>query len=161
VQALQSGPLSWKETSMLVKPFAFRSIPAVNSVRWQPGRAATLLLACTLLLGACGSSGTQGRGSRDVLTAEEISRASGMTAYDVVQQLRPQFLRIRTGRSVQGSGQIEPVIYVDNIRSGGLAALRDIRAESVEEIRYIGASDATTRFGTGHMAGAILVRLRT
>jgi hypothetical protein len=158
---LHSGSLSGKETSMLGKPVALRRTPAVNSVQWQPGPAAALLLACTLLIGACGSSVTQSRGSRDVLTAEEISRASGMTAYDVVQQLRPQFLRIRTGRSTQGSGEAEPVIYVDNIRSGGLAALRNIRAESVEEIRYIGASDATTRFGTGHMAGAILVRLRT
>jgi hypothetical protein len=146
---------------MLGKPVAPRRIPPVNSVHCQPGRTAALLLICILLVGACGSSGTQSRGSRDVLTAEEISRASGMTAYDVIQQLRPQFLRIRSGRSIQGSGQAEPVIYVDNIRSGGLAALRSIRAESVEEIRYIGASDATTRFGTGHMAGAILVRLRT
>jgi hypothetical protein len=129
--------------------------------RLRPVQPAALILVCVLVAGACGSATTQARGARDVLTAEEISRASGMTAYDVVQQLRPQFLRLRAARSTQGAGQSEPVVYVDNIRTGGLDALRGVRAESVEEIRYISASDATTRFGTGHLAGAILVRLRT
>jgi hypothetical protein len=120
-----------------------------------------LFLVCAVAVSACGGVSTQGSGSRDVLTAEEISRASGMTAYDVVQQLRPQFLRLRSARSTQAAGHAEPVVYVDNIRAGGLDALRGVRAESVEDIRYIGASDATTRFGTGHMGGAILVRIRS
>jgi hypothetical protein len=132
-----------------------------ESARRTPSSAALLMLACILVLGACGSTGVQERGSRDVLTAEEIRQASGATAYDVVQQLRPQFLRVRSGRTIQASGPTGPIVYVDNIRSGGLDALRMIRAESVSEIRYINAADATTRFGTGHMAGAILVRLRT
>jgi hypothetical protein len=139
-----------------------RQMPGRHKKGWRhlPG-AAVLLLACILVLGACGSTGVRERGSRDVLTAEEIQQASGATAYDVVQQLRPQFLRVRSGRTIQGGGPTGPIVYVDNIRSGGLDALRMIRAESVSEIRYINAADATTRFGTGHMAGAILVRLRT
>jgi hypothetical protein len=119
------------------------------------------VLACALVVGACGSSGGRApAGSRDVLTAEEIRESTGHTAYDVIQQLRPQFLRLRPARSVQ-AGQVEPVVYVDNIRVGGVASLRNIRSSDIEEIRHVGASDATTRFGTGHLGGAILIRLRS
>ena len=40
---------------------------------------------------------------------------------------------------------------------GGVEELRSIRAEHVVEIRYMSASEATTRFGTGYTGGLILV----
>jgi hypothetical protein len=53
------------------------------------------------------------------------------------------------------------VIYVNGMRAGPLEALRSISAVDVQEIRYISAADATTRWGTGHSGGVIEVRIRS
>jgi hypothetical protein len=132
------------------------------SAAWlRAGRLGMLLVAGAVLLAACGGARTQGPSISNIITSEEIRESSGRTAHEIVQQLRPQFLRVRGSRSISGSQVSEPVVYVDNIRMGGLSALREVRASAIEEIRYIGAADATTRWGTGHMGGAILVILRT
>ena len=39
-----------------------------------------------------------------------------------------------------------------------LAAALAILVEEIDEVRYISATDATTRWGTGHAAGVIQVR---
>jgi hypothetical protein len=46
------------------------------------------------------------------------------------------------------------------VRHGGLDFLQTIRVEMVEQMEYLDASDATTRFGTGHGGGAIVVLTR-
>jgi hypothetical protein len=93
----------------------------------------------------------------DVITAEEIAARSDIqTAYDAVRRLRGGMLRTRPGGSVlRGSDPIW--VYVDNIKAGDLDALENILASRVYEIRKFSASDATTRFGTGHTNGVILV----
>ncbi|MEK6689483.1 MAG: hypothetical protein AABZ01_13620 [Gemmatimonadota bacterium] len=93
----------------------------------------------------------------DVITAEEIAaRTDIQTAYDAVRRLRGGMLRTRPGGSVlRGSDPIW--VYVDNIKAGDLDALENILASRVYEIRKFSASDATTRFGTGHTNGVILV----
>jgi hypothetical protein len=35
----------------------------------------------------------------------------------------------------------------------------EITPELIRQVEYLGASDATTRYGTGHSGGAILVTL--
>jgi hypothetical protein len=49
------------------------------------------------------------------------------------------------------------VLYVDNVKMLDMTGLSTIPATRVREIRYINASDATTRWGTGHASGVILV----
>ncbi len=72
---------------------------------------------------------------------------------DVIRRLRPSWLRQRT------SGD-DAVVYVENLRRGGTNVLRNIAVEQLWELRYLDGSNATTRFGTGHRGGAILVTLR-
>jgi hypothetical protein len=98
------------------------------------------------------------RQSSDVITQQEIAAYPSMTAYEVVTELRPRFL---WGRGVRGMSVELPVVYVDNMAAGGPDALRRIPSTSVQEIRFIDAKDATTRFGTGHTAGAILVKTKS
>ena len=111
------------------------------------------------LLSACvtgGAAGTPRTGRSDVISTEEISASKDVvTAFDIVQRLRPQFLRGR-GTSPTG-GALTPVVYYDAMRLGTVDALRQIRAEQVKEIRFISATDATTRWGTNHESGVILV----
>lgn len=101
------------------------------------------------------------------LSATDISQAGLSTAYDVVERLRPQWLHVRAARSlngggpeVSGPGAVSVVVYVDGVRAGDLSALRDIPASSVDNMKFLDASEATNEHGTGHLYGAIEVRTR-
>jgi hypothetical protein len=88
--------------------------------------------------------------SRHVLSAAELKQASGSNALEIVQQLRPNFLR--------GRGSVPAVtVFVDHVRFGGINELRLIRAASILEIRYLDARAATQQFGPGYSGGVIHV----
>lgn len=87
-----------------------------------------------------------------LLTETEIYSVDAPTALDAIQRLRPQYLwtgRIRAAEA--------PRVYVDGMFVGGLNALRDIASTTIHEIRRLDALEATTRYGTGHPGGAILI----
>ena len=119
-------------------------------------------LVAVLGISAACAAGTQSeptegsRPSRDLIVQTDFEGLSLGTAHDVVRQLRPLWMQPRA----VGGVREEPVVYVDNMRRGGLMALREVPATAVLEIRYLDAADATTRLGTGHRAGAILVTTR-
>jgi hypothetical protein len=100
-------------------------------------------------------SGVRPASSRDArvsaawnaLTAHELRQANGSNAFDVVERLRPLFLRTR--------GLHAPTVFVDHIRRGGVHELRLIPATSIAEIRYFDGRTATQRFGTGYTGGVI------
>lgn len=121
-----------------------------------------VVLAGLVLALACSSSrGAGPGGNRNVITSDEIRALNVSTAMDVVQRLRPEFLRGRGRASIQDPAAQFPVVYVDGVRAGGIDALRTIGATDVLEIRYINSTDATTRYGTGHTGGVIEVRIRS
>lgn len=123
----------------------------------------TVLCAMALMLVACSGGGTgttaqpntqsRSRGSSDVITEAEIRASVYQNALEVVQSLRPTMIRPR-GTS---SSQYQVVAYMDDVRLVDLNGLATIPSERVKEIRYINARDATTRWGTGHGSGVILV----
>ena len=114
--------------------------------------------------GACvkqGGTGARYRGS-NVITSEEARETSANDAYDVVQLLRPMWLRARAAPSLTNPGGGYPRIYVDNVPlAGGTRELRTVPAGDIREIHYISPADATTRFGTGHAGGVIMVMTRS
>jgi hypothetical protein len=59
---------------------------------------------------------------------------------------------------MRNSADAYPTVYLNNVRHGGVASLRDILVTDIQEIRFINAADATTRWGTGHGSGVIMVR---
>lgn len=134
-------------------------------------RRIVFVLGTALLVGACGggastsAAGTSAasaprpaRGSANVITEAEVLAANVNNAYEAIQRLRPTMLRGRgSASSSDQSGSQGLVVYVDGSPLGGVQALGNISALNVREIRYLSASDATTRFGTGHPVGAILV----
>jgi len=123
------------------------------------------LAACAT--GGAATAGSRARGSGDVLTAEEIAKRPGITnAYDAVHLLRPAFLHSRGQTSLNAAsttGELEPLpaVFVDNQQFGSATSLREIPVSDVKEIRFISASDATTRWGTGYPNGVIQVVRRT
>ena len=116
-----------------------------------------LLVAAT----ACaGTPRTTGGGNRNLITRTEINESRANTAYEVVQQLRPDFLRGRVSGTTVGANDL-PVVYLDGTRLGDLEQLRSIPAAIILTIQLISASDATTRWGTGYPGGVIEVKTRT
>lgn len=101
---------------------------------------------------------------------EEIERSGAANAHDVVQSLRPVWLRTR-GLSkldelttVEGDLEVRvrqgaPTIrvYLDGVQVGGAEALRQIAAPAVASIGFLSATAATMRWGAGHDHGAIVV----
>ena len=137
-------------------------------MRASPPRS-ILALAGALLAGCAGAKGAPpvpsptaavapARSNSDVITAAELRPGEHRDVYEAVQRLRPQFLRPRGATSVRGGGEDNlPVVFLDDQRLGGPSTMRGLPVENVREIRYVAARDATTRWGTGYPAGAILV----
>jgi hypothetical protein len=86
--------------------------------------------------------------------------------YEVVRKLRPAMLASRgTLAGPQSRSQLWEAssgikVYLDGFRYGGVESLATISASSVVEVRWLSAMEATTRFGTGNTAGAIVVTSR-
>lgn len=122
-------------------------------------KTAVLVATFTLACASTPGTGTAGR-SRNVITAEEIHSVNRTTLFDVVQALRPEFLRGRGVQTLGNASSTAVVVYLDGVRAGGPEALQRLTPDSAIEIRYLDARDATTLYGTGHTSGAILVKTR-
>lgn len=122
-----------------------------------------LVAILALAVAACGSPGRLGgmESGQQALTAEDLQRVDVPNAYMAVERLRPDWLRSRGPTSPRNPGGNLPAVYVAGIRQqAGLDALRQVRLGDVMEIQYMSAMDATTRYGTDHAGGAIIVVLR-
>lgn len=121
--------------------------------RASGGRLAAASLLVALLAAGCGGGGAgrgTPRGSADRILEAEMETLHQLSAYEAVQRLRPRWLVTRTGAA--------PQVHVDgNIQMGGVESLRTLRVADVQEMRFLNAADATTRFGTNYVSGVILV----
>lgn len=125
-----------------------------------------LIVLALFIVTACGRGASPADGlgmrNRSILTAEEIGldKGASRTAYDVIARLRPEFLRSRGASSLQSPTPVTAVVYVDEMRYGDLDDLKQLSAHQIFSIQYLNAADATTRFGSDHLGGAILITTR-
>src|SRR5678815_417116 len=104
-------------------------------------------------------------GGANLITQEEIEYANVSNAYEAIQRLRPQMLRKRVGSGTGSArGDAENTneggyikVFVDASMIGGTDLLSTVEATKIKDIRYLSATDATQRFGTGYSEGAILI----
>jgi hypothetical protein len=118
--------------------------------------AAFAVLALTLAgcAGGGGGGGGTARGSSTRIVADELTTVGQLDLFDAVNRLRPTWLR-------PGSRGTMPGVIVDGTpQAGGVESLRSMRASDASELRFLNSSDATTRYGTGYTAGAIVVSTR-
>ncbi|HEU5185876.1 MAG TPA: hypothetical protein VFU01_14985 [Gemmatimonadaceae bacterium] len=124
-------------------------------------RVHTMLLAAFLI--GCthpGADVAPRSGAQDVLASEEIERSNAGTLHEAIERLRPQFLLSRGRASMRAPNSLLPVVFVDNVPQASIESLRGISARDVQYVRFLSAADATTRYGTGYMAGVIEVVLK-
>jgi hypothetical protein len=96
----------------------------------------------------------------NVLTAAQLRQTDTSTLWDALRRLRPQWLQARADISlVDADGGGRAVVYLHGIRHGELSTLRQFNIDKVLRVEFIDGRDATTRFGTGHGGGVIMVDL--
>lgn len=119
--------------------------------------ALVVLPLFALSLSACASGAPSSGTTRtpNLITQEDIQGTNYSSAYEVVQRLRPRWLRARQAPSFGGEFAI--MVYVDNVRYGEVESLRSIPAPTVGSMEWIDAGTATQRWGTGNAGGAIAV----
>lgn len=135
---------------------------------WHPVSRLALVLAVGWSA-ACGQHVVKAPGafnSRELLTRDDIERTHAVNAYDAVERLRSNWLRVKGTTQMPnpaGGPQFEEaqvLVYIDDQRLGTVETLRRIEIAAVEYIRYFGPAEASSRWGLGHGGGVIYVSTR-
>ena len=126
------------------------------SARWSLAVVTTLALACSPpRLGPGMVSNSQ------LITEDEIEASRGANAFEVIQKLRANFLSYRGETSLRKNQSTPyPTVYLDGQEFGPITTLRSIPASQISSIQLLRAWEATTKYGTGNMAGVIAITTR-
>jgi hypothetical protein len=113
-------------------------------------------------LAACAGSSGPGTGSasgnRDVITLAEIRETEAVTAYQIIQELRPRWMnRNRGERTFFEDGADFAQVVVDGMPPREFNFLHELPREVILEIRFLSPRDATFKYGTGYNAGVLEV----
>jgi hypothetical protein len=125
------------------------------------------VVSLTLLVtAACASSGVQkSSGSPDKLSRTEIESANTTSVYEVVNRLRPNWLRPAgmTMTGIQNSGSQQVTVYLDNQPLGGIETLRNLTTPGVLSMEFLTptrAANVVTNIPNGVVTAVILVRTK-
>jgi len=122
-----------------------------------------LVLALTT---ACASSGgkpasqPRNRQSAELITLDEIQSGHWQNAYELIQVLRPRWLRAHGPDSILGDTP-EVQVHLDDNRLGGIATLRNVATTNIASIRFVDPVSAAARWGGDHANGAIIISTRS
>ncbi|HEX5435924.1 MAG TPA: TonB-dependent receptor plug domain-containing protein [Gemmatimonadaceae bacterium] len=137
---------------------------------------APFAIALATLLAACGPANRTakhvGSAGSHIITATTIAGWHVNNAWDALRHDatfnlsdtgadEPAGIESRRGpSSILLHNADVPLIYVDGAQLSNLGALRQISAQSIEEIEILSGIDATVHYGTGAGAGAIIIHTR-
>lgn len=120
------------------------------------------MVAVLLAVGACASSGSSGSSgtSATVITGEQLMATNQSNLFQALQNIRPQWLRSRGSASLSGPTQV--MLFVNEAPYGTVNDLSSIPIDAVQDVRFLNASEAGSRYGTAAGAGGLLlVRTRS
>ena len=114
-------------------------------------------------IAACGSGRgfPGGRSSSRTISRAQIRPLQDRSTYDLILVLRPRWLEARIQAPIRDPNPIYAHVYVDDFTYGPLESLHDIPSDAIEQIDFLSALDATTRYGGGYMGGIIRIYTRT
>src|SRR5262245_40572167 len=116
-----------------------------------------LLLAALGCASATASkSSDQPREERNRITAAQLEKITANNAYDAVRLLHPEWMDNR-GVNTINAEPTTAAVYVDGSRVGDLEYLRNVQLNSIAEIKYLNAAEASNRYGMGLARGVIEV----
>jgi hypothetical protein len=118
----------------------------------------SLLGGLAVLWGCAGSGAPRsdaGNPGRYLISQEQIQAQPPGTAMDIVERLHRDWLTGRSPTLSTNTGRNYPHVFVDGRPYGPVDVLLSFGTETIEFIRFIPPSDATTRYGTGFPAGII------
>jgi hypothetical protein len=127
-----------------------------GEVRLQIVLLGALLVACT----SAAAIRERRPGDSDLLAAAEIELSNAGTLHEAIQLLRPHFFFSRGRSSLRAPNNERSTVIVNSVPQASFESLRAISARDVAYVRFLTAPEATTRFGTGYMAGVIEVVLK-
>ncbi len=121
------------------------------------GLLAPLLTAALVACASAPHAGPPDAPTRqqDLISRQEIEASHYSNALDLVQALRPLWLAHRGSNGIRSPGEI--AVYYDGVRLEGPRALSYISSAEISSLQYLPGLAATTRFGTNHGNGAILI----
>jgi hypothetical protein len=121
-----------------------------------------LMMGLALALGACASADgprtTAPRASSTLIAEQEVRDSKATNALELIQNSRPGWLRKHGTVSFRMDGEI--LVYLDEVRLGGIDTLQSLALPGIHSIRFLDAVTASARFGLNHPHGAIQVRSR-
>ena len=121
-------------------------------MRWRP-------LLVVLILAACHQQvSTSGHGiQRNVITQDEIDASSASNVYDLIAQLRGDYLKDRGKVSIRTNQREKAVVFLNDQEYGVLETMRNIPLGRVSEVRYYPGTDAVNRFGAQYGGGVVML----
>jgi len=117
-----------------------------------------LTLAAALGCASSGTAGTTVRREPNLITEHEIAASNESNVFDVVNRLRPMFLKTRGRSTINAGGSEYASVFLDGQYFGELGSLRNIVASQIHEIRYLNGPDAVSKYGMRYGSGAVDVR---
>ena len=121
-------------------------------------RTLPILLLVALLAGCGANAGARAGTRSDMIVLSEMNAGSFANLFDLVQAVKPNWLRARSPNSFQSPGFVQ--VYLDDVRLGGVENLRTIATQGVQTIRWYDPITASSRWGLNHEQGAIVVSMR-
>lgn len=116
---------------------------------------------------ACASSGigssgatAKARSSADVISRDEILSGHWQSAFELIQTLRPRWLRVHGPDTILGDTP-DVQVHVDGNRLGGTSTLHGISPSDIMSIQFVDPVSAAARWGGDHANGAIIVSTRS
>jgi hypothetical protein len=127
---------------------------------------ALLPFCAVALVTSAAAAQSKPKSSSTLITAEEIERARPNVgnAFDVVQSLRPRWLRTREMVQLPGSAfnggsdaQMSQVhVYMDDRDKGDVDFLKTIPAELVYTLKFMSMTEVGARFGPSRGPGIVV-----
>lgn len=96
-----------------------------------------------------------------VITEAEVVASLATTAYELIRNLRPNFLSYRGETSFdRRTSRPFPNVYVDDQAFGAISILNSIPVSDVSSVRLYRSWEAMTKYGTGNAGGVIAITTR-